>query len=760
MSSRKLLFAALLFTAGVSATLACGPFFPWQLLDDRTATLRATPNNSFVFEASHFVTPSDRLKANEPDEYNSEGDRVATQAHFESQGLSSGQAQELRTVRSSAGGDPAYAMGADLPPAIRLYAVGAADFHMSNLAPAAQRFQAVLALPAKDRAARAVWAGYMLGKTEALVGDNAKADEAFEATRKLAIGGLPDPLGLAVASYGEQAKSHYDRAIGVFTPTPPIIAEGSQTNTPSTNNAPPGSAALFGSDPGLGSYQLPGDGAATYRNEMAAAAALYAEQAARGSDSGVQSLRMIAEGALSSPDAAAAAVQSPLLERLLVDYALARIDDEPAQDQGVHDAGTGEKGIKINARLPMLVAAIEKNAGPNPAGADRLAALCYRTGRYDLAATLASKSDSPMAEWVKAKLALQKGDVAGAAVHYAKASKGFPQGGAVGSLDDTNSHLVVGEMGTLSLSRGEYLDALNTLYPVAGTYWGDVSYIAERVLTTDELKNFVDTKVPASTQKHTDTPGYYGQAADPASQLRDLLARRLMRDGRFDEALPYFSDPKTQAAAQVYAGSLHDGAHDWGRVDRAQALFAAAVLARSSGMEILGTEGGPDYASLAGNYNCCVGQDDPKGAYVTPGEKGQAAASKAWPNSRFHYRYIAADEASRAADLLPPRSQAYAAVLCKATGWMLQTDEKARAHALYVRYVKTGARVPFAKTFGEKCPDPDFAGAVTLERHQLYRHWRHFVSVHRWWILGIGLAGLAALAFGIFAAVKAGMFSR
>lgn len=59
--------------------------------------------------------------------------------------------------------------------------------------------------------------------------------------------------------------------------------------------------------------------------------------------------------------------------------------------------------------------------------------------------------------------------------------------------------------------------------------------------------------------------------------------------------------------------------------------------------------------------------------------------------------------AVQAADLLPPRSQAFAAVLCQATGWMMSTaktdgDEKAaqeRVHRLYRRYVEEGAYVPW-----------------------------------------------------------------
>ena len=600
------------------------------------------------------------------------------------------------------------------------------------------RFQA---LPVSQRAPRMVWATYMLGRIAAESSDTATASAKFAATRQVVQNGAPDPLGLAVASFGEEAKLHFDQANSRLTGTPPPPG-------PRPQPAYPG-APIPPVNPTFAGYALPPENATAFRQDMAAAAALYAEQAARGSDSGLQSLRIIAQEVLAAPERIDAVVPNPQLQRLLVVYALARIDDEPAQDQGPHDAGTREPGIKLNALLPTLLGSIVKFGGPNLADADRLAALSYRTGRYDLAAQLAAKSSSPIAEWVKAKVALQKGDLAAAAAHYAAASKGFPQ--ARDDLDSDNANLVVGETGTVALARGEYVDALDKLYPVAPTYWGDVAYIAERVLTVDELKSFVDAKVPAAKEEAT-PPQYGAPPADPAAQLRNLLARRLMRASRSDEAFAYFTDPKVRAAAQAYAAALHDSKSDWGQVDRGQALFTAATLARVSGMDILGTEIGPDYYNVSGLYDCCIGQDAPKGAYVTAGEQARAAASVVEPNIRYHYRYIAVDDAGRAADLLPARSQAFAAVLCKATGWMMQTPgEGARVKSLYQRYAKNGPGVAWAKTFGHKCPDPDFGRAIAMERSRIYHHWRHYASVHRWWLVGfVLLAGVA----GVFGALR------
>jgi hypothetical protein len=132
---------------------------------------------------------------------------------------------------------------------------------------------------------------------------------------------------------------------------------------------------------------------------------------------------------------------------------------------------------------------------------------------------------------------------------------------------------------------------------------------------------------------------------------------------------------------------------------------------------------------------------------VTTGEKQRFAASNAKPDQRFHYRALAADEASRAADLLPAKSQAFATVLCHATAW--SSRDQPRAKALWHRYVKEGARVPFAKTFGSKCPAPDFKSAAMLERKLMLRAIRHYVSHHRWWFAGGGVL-LFACILGLF----------
>ena len=333
-----------------------------------------------------------------------------------------------------------------------------------------------------------------------------------------------------------------------------------------------------------------------------------------------------------------------------------------------------------------------------------------------------------------------------------------------------NRRFIAGETGALALARGEYVDALLYLQPVASTYWGDVAYIAERVLTVDELKQFVDAHVPPPAPPKSsveDQPGGAGWLwnTDPALRLRDLLARRLVREGRYREAMRYFHspqdtnfrDPDVRKHVTEYAQALHEANGDWRRINRARAWYQAAVLARHSGMEMMGYEAAPDYFGLDGALDGGIGRANPGRCFTTDAELSRFATSGAKPDLRFHYRFMAVDDAIRAADLLPPRSQAFAAVLCHATGWMMSTvgtagnerEPEVLVHQLYHRYVKEGPHVAWAAHFGRKCPEPNFESAARLPRTLAVRHARHFVGHHRWQLgLSFG-ASLIALAAGL-----------
>src|SRR5262249_35174133 len=133
--------------------------------------------------------------------------------------------------------------------------------------------------------------------------------------------------------------------------------------------------------------------------------------------------------------------------------------------------------------------------------------------------------------------------------------------------------------------------------------------------------------------------------------------------------------------------------------------------------------------------------------YVGRDEVARVAASAIRPDARFHYRYVAANLAEKAAGLVPARSQAYAAMMCTATHWMLDTDQ-ASADRIWHRYVRNGAHVKWGANFGNACPAPDFDAAKWLPAKQAWWQARHWTR--RQWPMVLGALVLAVAAvFGL-----------
>jgi len=710
MSRHRIPIAALVAVAAVGGALACGPDFPWQLLDDRHATMSEPVAFGFSFDATRLVAaPQDRLRAVEqPDSsYGAppEPEIVTVERHEAESGTWKTLAtelpatartaeaflQRLQAARAAPDGPAALAAGAGLPPAVVTYIAGAVEFGAERYDRAAAYFEAIDALPEKQRAIRQVAADYMKGRIHQLQGEAASARAAFQAARAHAEAGAPDPMGLAVASFGEEARVNLIEA-GLITPAPwPIEVV---------------------------------DDPAKASSLITHAVRLYAEQAAHESKVSLLSLRQVASLLVANADVLGRVIEDPLTRRLLVAYAVSREGPWDEESSDVVSASVIDAALK----LPTPTAGEE---------IDRLAALAYQSGRYDVAERLTTQTDRPLGLWLRAKLALRHSDREAAVRDWTAALAASQKAGGADDLDDDTRTRLRGETAVARLSAGAYEDSLRLLFPAAQTYWGDVAYVAERILTVDELKNFVNSLPPADPKRQR-TSSDEPSPRDRAEDLRALLARRLARQGRIAEALPYYpatidrwsNDPAEReqslaAEARTYARAIEAAQPTWRwrNISRAEALFNVAMLSRTHGMELLGTEGPPDLAAVDGSFAWGYGQTSPRGTVDTttrtdtrdpllgPDEATRFAASAPDPDRRFHYRAVAADRALEAADLLPHGSQAYAAALCWATRFAFDSDDADRARSIYRRYVATGPLQPWAKRFGRECPDPDFDAA-------------------------------------------------
>ena len=672
---------ALATSFGPGATLACGPDFPVTLLNQREAVLMTLPEGNFYFEASRLLPsvgaqyPVAESAAWEAPE---DGLRRA-----EAEGLSAAQQAQVLTVRGASTIAEANRLAAGLPTEVIEYTLGAVAWKAGEFELARDHFQAVLDLPMGAQARRGLMALYMLGRAQALLGDEATA-HTFQTVRERVRSGTADPLGLATASLGEEA----------FL--------------------------------------------ALQAGEIEHAIAGYAEQAAQGSQSGLNSLLAIGRSEwLRDPEYRTRLLHGSLGQKLALAYLFSRSHELPSESAEQEDwpPPTPPDAKSVLSLLNALDAVLPAT---EPAR-DRLAAIAYRAGRYDDATRVLDEVDTPLAQWVRAKLAVRAGDVDAAAAAYAKAIKGFPQNEEWGAAPQRDAEgysvgweelaprcRVSAEAGILALSRGDYVQAMQLFFEGGGRYWSDAHYLAERVLSVDELQVFVDRVAPDaaySAARDDSTP------LPPAEAIRWLLARRLMREGRGDEAIAYFDNPELREKALRYVGSVAT-LHEEDGLEAAQAGFIAAELARWDGMELLGYEGDPDYAQWGGQFdlNDPTTWDDnyqpvfnprsdlkPQGSFTSPDEATRLTASVSQPLHRYHYRDTAADLAARAADQLPARSQAFAAVLCEGTRYVLNSAPE-HAQQLYRRYLNEGAYVPWGASFGQSCPAPDFAKVAREQR--------------------------------------------
>ncbi len=590
----RLARAAVITALAVAAAFACGPFLGIEALQNRGEFLLAPPSISFGTELKALVpAPKDKLPVIE----SANGRADINRATVEVRELSPAVLARINAMGEQSGGEAAYVAGYGLPRAIQLYTAGAVSFLHDQTQAARTYFQDILSLPAEERKTRELWAHFMLGRVAIRQGDQTEAVAQFEEVRAFVRQGMPDQLGLAVASLGEQAR---------------------------------------------GSWR---------QGDVAGAVGLYAQQASYGSQSGANSLLTVANLILKSSDLLEKGIQDDVTRRLLFISINSNNSPRFLTD---FDVRTG-----TDSTAERIAAALERHHFNRVEGAGLLASAAYSQGRFDLAQKLASDEDGPMSAWVTGKLALRRGDRETALQEYEKALRTLQP--AMG--DPTKMKI---EFATLRVSRRDYLQALELFYRAAGKgwnaasqfngfadYWGDAAYLAERVLTVQEIQDFLEHTIPLSAAS---------TAADKSerSRLSSVLARRLMRAGRRREALRFFDDQSTRTAAEQYVAALDKAARWWRpRLVRAEWWFTAAKFARGSGIRLLAFEKEPDFAIWDGQLSAVSGNPKLADPYESEDERKRVAASKPARDVRFQYRLTAVDEAMRAADLLPRHSQAF-----------------------------------------------------------------------------------------------------
>lgn len=407
------------------------------------------------------------------------------------------------------------------------------------------------------------------------------------------------------------------------------------------------------------------------QGQFAPALELFRVQLAAGDPAAPISLLLAARHAAAdaNADARAACAQNPTARRLVTGYLLSA------------------SLLKGDAKVPAWLDSFKTVDAPIE-DADRLAWAAYQAGNFELAQGWLAKASaqSPIAQWLRAKLLLRAGKVTEALPLIAEVAAHFPADPdfviSHDQVDDSevfNAKRAQAEIGGLQLARGEYLVALDALLLSVddnnSNHWFDAAYLAEQVLALAELKEFVDKRWP------TAKPPVDGKTPDGTdTRMRYLLARRLARQGMLDAAAPYYPVEQQELFHRYVDAWRRGNDAKTPGPQRAEALWAAAQLVRDRGLDLLGTETDPDWAGEGGSFDLgTTSTDRPKDGVnrATPDELKRAAGNLPTPDRRFHYRFRAADLAWAAAQRLPDQSDQTALVLVTAGNWVKNLDPKA-----------------------------------------------------------------------------------
>jgi tetratricopeptide (TPR) repeat protein len=532
------------------------------------------------------------------------------------------------------------------------YHRGAIAFEREGREAAVVAWKALLERPTAERHYRTVWAMYMLGRTAIYAKNWDEAHAWFAKTREAAAAGFADSLGLVAAACGWDAYAHLEQ------------------------------------------------------EHFAEAAKLYFAQLAGGDISAVNSLRVVMETVFNESADLAPLVSDPIFQRLGIAGAVCGMS--PFSSPRYLDKDEKDKGSR-------LLDAIEAAGAKNVRDADRVAWIAYARGDYARAQRWLARADAnaPFALWLRAKFALRDGKVDAATKLLATAVTKLPvekeikaynvEGPALPPRDCAH-----GDLGLLRLSRSEFVAAFRLF--LDGGLYSDAFYVADGVLTLEELKNFLERegpklpKPPAEGQPDNRVWHFY-YYDNPKSVLRQILASRFVRLGRYAEARPWL-DAETQPFLDEFIAQLGRAQRKGASKDEQREgywkaakimiqhgsladYFDPVSMAQRASGRVVDTGSYPEFFLKYGKPD----RFEPPLAKV----EQQRLKANSKPELRRHYSsYLAADLGMRSAALMPDNEDATALRLNTIGLWLKEGDD-APADRIYQAIERHCAKTDLGK---------------------------------------------------------------
>jgi hypothetical protein len=621
---------ALMLVGGVLLQLACGAYFPNRLLVEGDAVLARMCGQDFAT----------LIKPMRPERFGSLVSFPAGVDYTPSDELRDDFSDLLKLgilredqMPKAGDSDPCvecmddpYAtlpedVRARIPEEFQLSVQGRRLVQADDVAGARACFERLLALPVEQRRHRTLRACFMMGRSWQKE-DPAKAIEWFHRTRDEAARGFVDTLGLPLASIGWEARAELDR------------------------------------------------------KHMDRAIRLYLEHWRAGDTTAETSLKWSVDRITRGDDAMLDAVARDPIARRLVNLCLGSYKRSEWVEWS--DSGQQSAAGPFAARWSE---ALQRAGVQQVEEAGLIAWYAYATGQYELAGRWAALAapGSAEARWVRSRLLARDGKLDEAAeslramIGDLPASWEWREPSMVSEEPGTRSARAnaSGERGVLLLTTRHYQEAMDAF--LQGDFWEDAAWIGERVLSPEEFEAYLKKRV--ATEREADREGN--------KALAYVLARRLARLGQYKRALAYMPEER-QASLRRLDEQLSKGQDKRvSQARRASALWEAAKMTRAEGLDLLGTEFGPDFFAFDGQFEQGE-KGSPKARENATGvlkpsadERARVQASASSPDLRFHYRYRACELAWQAAELMPDQSSETAAVLCEAGRWLAARDPNA-----------------------------------------------------------------------------------
>jgi tetratricopeptide (TPR) repeat protein len=546
----------------------------------------------------------------------------------------------------------------EVPRDIVAYWKAARVWRGGDLPAARTAWQAILDLPENNRGNRAVWAAWMLAKTSP---DQAAAVPFYQKAVALSESGCRDALGLSALAMGWLAKAE---------------------------------------------------------NDPVSRLKLYFEAACSGNEDMLVSLRWQLSPILADESAMNRAATDPLAREIVTALSFVMYNDPELP--GKPETETKDTWLDLLEKHP--------SAKPSPSAA-KAAWTCYSRADFDAARRWLKHATPDAGEvlWLRAKLALRDGKLNEAARLFAKAAPFYqfaPDGNPPEPMlyemqwhnHATRRDWMRGQFQSdraiVHIGRGEFLRAMDFL--VKASYNDDAAYLAERVLTTDELVAWVKRNRPAAKTDPSQPVVLFGADGglrfpeEPweGDRFRYLLARRLAREFRFREAAEFMPHALRRMFDHYVLMHREAARGSWPDETKAAILWEMASWRRHLGMEFFGYEGAPDNTRWDGNFmgidyasrrsrkngwsfkwnddeddlaihTTINGPQKPEDfavPVVSREEIQRLAPHVRHKEPRFHYRYEAAEIAWRAAKLLPDNDPRTLYVLHEAGRWLANRD--------------------------------------------------------------------------------------